>query len=231
MAVNNLNSGVGIQPTIVDAKGDLIAATANDAVNRLAVGTNGQVLVADSGETTGLKWNNPGTVGGLVHINTTSFSAVASQAVESVFSSTYKNYLIVVNITAVSADASVFVKLRSNTTDASANYSYASTVATENTDTLANERAQGVTTGWAVSSLDAGSNQTGYYGFNLSLYNPFLVSVTTQINQQTNLTSVGNLRVVSGGGYHSNVASYNGINVIASSGNITGSIKIYGYKE
>jgi hypothetical protein len=70
MAVNNLNTGVGIQPTIVDAKGDLIAATANDAVNRLAVGTNGQVLVADSGETTGLKWNDPGTVGGLVHIET-----------------------------------------------------------------------------------------------------------------------------------------------------------------
>jgi trimeric autotransporter adhesin len=92
MAVNNLNTGVGIQPTIVDAKGDLIAATANDAVNRLAVGTNGQVLVADSGETTGLKWNNPGTVGGLVHINTTSFSAVASQSINDVFSATYDNY-------------------------------------------------------------------------------------------------------------------------------------------
>jgi hypothetical protein len=46
----------GIQPTIVDAKGDLIAATAADTVNRLAVGTNGQSLVAASGQTTGLKW-------------------------------------------------------------------------------------------------------------------------------------------------------------------------------
>lgn len=45
-----------IQNTIVDAKGDLIAATAADTPARLAVGTNGQVLTADSAEATGLKW-------------------------------------------------------------------------------------------------------------------------------------------------------------------------------
>jgi hypothetical protein len=53
----------GINPTIVDAKGDLIAATAADAVARLAVGTNGSVLTAASGQTTGLSW----TAGTQVH--------------------------------------------------------------------------------------------------------------------------------------------------------------------
>jgi hypothetical protein len=42
--------------TVVDAKGDLLAGAANDTVGRLAVGTNGQYLVADSAETTGIKW-------------------------------------------------------------------------------------------------------------------------------------------------------------------------------
>ncbi len=42
--------------TIVDAKGDLIAATAADTVSRLAVGGNGTVLTADSAEATGIKW-------------------------------------------------------------------------------------------------------------------------------------------------------------------------------
>lgn len=46
----------GIQPTIVDAKGDLIVATAADTVSRLAVGTNNHVLTADSSTSTGLKW-------------------------------------------------------------------------------------------------------------------------------------------------------------------------------
>ena len=46
----------GIQPTIVDAKGDLIVATAADTVSRLAVGSANQVLTVDSSTTTGLKW-------------------------------------------------------------------------------------------------------------------------------------------------------------------------------
>jgi hypothetical protein len=45
-----------IQNTIVDAKGDLITATAADTPARLAVGNNGESLVADSSTSTGLRW-------------------------------------------------------------------------------------------------------------------------------------------------------------------------------
>jgi hypothetical protein len=48
-----------IQNAIVDAKGDLIAASAADTPARLAVGTNGQVLTADSTASTGLVWSTP----------------------------------------------------------------------------------------------------------------------------------------------------------------------------
>jgi hypothetical protein len=50
-----------IGSTIVDAKGDLIVATAADTVARQAVGSNGQVLVADSGVTNGVAWVDPQT--------------------------------------------------------------------------------------------------------------------------------------------------------------------------
>lgn len=45
-----------IQNSIVDAKGDIIAATADNTPARLAVGANNTVLTADSSTATGLKW-------------------------------------------------------------------------------------------------------------------------------------------------------------------------------
>jgi hypothetical protein len=48
---------------VVDAKGDLIVGSADDAVARLGVGTNGQVLTAASGATYGLEWAAPAAVG------------------------------------------------------------------------------------------------------------------------------------------------------------------------
>jgi hypothetical protein len=52
--------------TAFDAKGDLIAGTGADTFARLAVGTNGQVLTADSSEATGLKFATPAGGGGKV---------------------------------------------------------------------------------------------------------------------------------------------------------------------
>jgi len=45
--------------TAIDAKGDLVPGTGADTFARLAVGTNGQVLTADSTAATGLAWATP----------------------------------------------------------------------------------------------------------------------------------------------------------------------------
>ena len=50
--------------TAIDAKGDLIAGTGADAFARLAVGTNGQVLTADSTAATGLAWASASATSG-----------------------------------------------------------------------------------------------------------------------------------------------------------------------
>jgi hypothetical protein len=47
-----------IQNSIVDAKGDLVAASGADTPARLAVGNNGETLVADSSATTGLRYQS-----------------------------------------------------------------------------------------------------------------------------------------------------------------------------
>jgi hypothetical protein len=62
-----------IQNAIVDAKGDLIGATAADTPARLAVGANGTVLTADSTAATGLKWDTV-AAGGMTLLSTTTLS-------------------------------------------------------------------------------------------------------------------------------------------------------------
>lgn len=66
-----------IQNAIVDAKGDLIAASAADTPARLAVGANGTVLTADSTEATGLKWVAAASGGGYTSIASGTISSAA----------------------------------------------------------------------------------------------------------------------------------------------------------
>ena len=51
-------SGTAIVQSIVDAKGDLIAGSADNTVVKLSVGTDGFSLIAASAETSGMKWIN-----------------------------------------------------------------------------------------------------------------------------------------------------------------------------
>ena len=64
--------------TAIDAKGDLIAGTAADTFDRLAIGANGTILMADSTAATGMKWDTgayasytPGTITGFTTGNGT----------------------------------------------------------------------------------------------------------------------------------------------------------------
>lgn len=48
---------------LIDAKGDLLVGAENDTAVRLGVGINGQALVADSTQASGLKWDSIHAVG------------------------------------------------------------------------------------------------------------------------------------------------------------------------
>lgn len=56
---DNFAAGV---PDIFTTKGDLAVASAADVANRLGVGTNGQMLIADSAQTLGIKWSSLPTI-------------------------------------------------------------------------------------------------------------------------------------------------------------------------
>jgi hypothetical protein len=84
-----------VPKTLVDAKGDIIAATAADTVDRLAVGANNTVLTADSSTATGLKWATPAGGGGLTSL----FDGAMSGATFSVtgISGSYKNLILILS--------------------------------------------------------------------------------------------------------------------------------------
>ena len=54
---SSISYGIGVLGTnFIDAKGDLILGTADNTIARVAVGSNGQVLTADSSASSGVKW-------------------------------------------------------------------------------------------------------------------------------------------------------------------------------
>jgi hypothetical protein len=105
----------GIQPTIVDAKGDIIAATAADTPARLAVGANDTVLTADSSTATGLKWATP-AAGGITLISETTASGLSSLSLSSI-PSTYKDLVLTWHGIVPSANDSAFgIRFNNNST-------------------------------------------------------------------------------------------------------------------
>jgi hypothetical protein len=118
-----------IQNAIVDAKGDLIAATAADTPDRLAVGTNGQVLTADSTAATGLAYTNKGWT----LISTTSLSG-ASVTLSSIPQTYQSLKLVVTAVTNATADGRFQLRPNNTTTcflagqENTTNYSIVGTV-------------------------------------------------------------------------------------------------------
>jgi hypothetical protein len=67
-----------VPENIVTAKADLLVGASSGVVDNLAVGTNGQVLTADSAQTLGVKWATPTDVNLTLNAQTgTSYSLVA----------------------------------------------------------------------------------------------------------------------------------------------------------
>jgi hypothetical protein len=90
--------------TEITAKGDLIVGTGNATFDNLPAGTNGYTLVADSVETTGLKWVAPAGGGKVLQVVAATYSTVTTVA-----SLTYTDTGLTATITPSSASSKVLV--------------------------------------------------------------------------------------------------------------------------
>jgi hypothetical protein len=217
VAFNPANS---IAPTLVDAKGDLIAGTAADTVGRLAVGTNNQLLTADSSTSTGLKWAN----GGLTLITTQSFSGVTSSSVNDVFSATYLNYVIILNMNEVATSGNLALRLRVSGSDAATNYNNM----VLGTDTAGAQSIVGAgATSAQFSNQNAGANSRSLSV--LYVGEPFSAVLTEITTTSTTRRAGGNWTNYTGGVNHTDNTSYTGFTLLnAAGGNIAGTVRVYG---
>lgn len=202
---------------LVDAKGDLITGTADNAVGRLAVGTDGHLLSAASGEAAGMEWVAP-PEGGLVHINNTSFSAVPSQSFNNVFSADYKNYKVII-FGSSSVGTTFSMRYRTAGSDNT----------TSNYDTQRNSIAGTTSTSFrnlAADVLPLSLGNEGAWTFFIDISNPFETLSTFAFSLMT--AGVGN---ETSGSRFSATTSFDGFTFFPASGTITGTMSIWGYKS
>ena len=159
---------------------------------------------------------------GLVHIDTQSFSGSSGFSINNVFSSAYKNYRVLVDISQATATGYTSLRLRSGGVDSASGYYKALSFVTYSSTTV-NGEYQNNATGFNACYV----NST-YGGKAVSdILNPALPERThfTQFVWNTGQNPGW------GGGEHSVASSYDGFTLIPVSGTITGTVYIYGYRN
>jgi hypothetical protein len=197
--------------------GDTIYSSSGSTPARLGIGSTGQVLTVASGIPS---WATPSS-GSLTLISTTTFTSVAGVSVDSLFSSTYDNYVVYFNISAVGAGSTdITMKLRSSGADNSS-ADYTSQTSYMQNGTLYTTYATAVTTGFkVVQNIAAGSSAT------IQLYSPNLTTTKSgQILGQG--TAEASNRMAFGSYYKPSATQFTGMSFISGI-NITGTLSVYG---
>ena len=102
------NADAATQKATLTTKGDIYAATAASTPARLAVGSDSQILVADSSTATGLKWAAPS--GGATLLSTTTVSGTATTV--SSISGSYDK--LIIYMTDITANGTTTISFRVN---------------------------------------------------------------------------------------------------------------------
>jgi hypothetical protein len=165
---------------------------------------------------------------GLVHINTTSFSAVSSVSFAAdTFTTTYDNYRILFNVSASSGAPNLSFRMRLAGTDNTANsYSYSGYQASA--ASLANDSVV------STSSAKLGEANNTYVNFvymSWDLFTPKLAVPTKFTSMTFGGSTGGAYEGYSFTGIHDVATAYDSLTVLASTGTITGSYAIYGYNK
>jgi hypothetical protein len=205
-----------IQNAIVDAKGDLIGATAADTPARLAVGTNGQVLTADSTAATGLKWATAAS-GGMTLISTTALTSGSTITIGSI-PGTYKNlFLVIRNV----RNGAAGLRFRFNSDSTASRHLLTQGFNLGNTGFSAN----------AIDMLQNGANATTQNGQITCLVPDYANTVTwkqVEINALVSASTSSNVNWDKTFGFYNQLSAVTSIDLVTTSTFAAGEALLYG---
>jgi hypothetical protein len=172
----------------------------------------------------GAAWVSLGA-GALTYITGAAFSAVSSvSAATSTFTSTYTNYLLLVDISAVSLQLNVLLRWRASGVDTSSGNYF-----TQSNDS-ANGNAAQLNVASGTSHQIGAVNPSGTYagGIRMEIVAPQLARATVHVGQSYD---GGNARVSNFGGTLNLTTQYDAFTLLTSTGNMTGNYRVYGYQN
>lgn len=109
--LSNLIGGSAVLKSMFTTKGDLVAATAASTPARLGVGSNDQVLMADSAQTTGVKW----AAQHMALLSEFVFSGSSTGVTFSSIPQTHKHLLIVIRAKNASGWSQIYCRVNGDT--------------------------------------------------------------------------------------------------------------------
>jgi hypothetical protein len=197
--------------------GDTIYSSSGSTPARLGIGTSGQVLTVSGGGIP--SWTTLASGSGLTKIGTYTLSAVTSQTMDSIFSSTYDNYYVLINVKTTLEDG-IRMTLRASGSDTTSGYSNQQSGATGTTQFAAR-----LTTG----EIGAGGVNE-MTSIALTITAPNLAKETQAIaaNIQKNSAGAVELNYVIN---QSATTQFDGLKINVQTGNMTGTITVYGYAK
>jgi len=155
------------------------------------------------------------------------FSAVSSISLNDVFSATYDSYLMIWSVDGSTTATTLSWRARVSSTDnSSSNYSFGNWGNNSESGSIIFNQ------GTLTTSLDLGAVKSGseVNQGQMFVHNPFSSSKRTQANGSYVFTDT-NYRGRNFAGSLSVTTSYTGFSMLVASGTITGTVRVYGYKN
>ena len=164
---------------------------------------------------------------GMVLLNTTTFTGVASQSVNDVFSSTYDNYVIFISdLIASTGTPNLYIRLRASGADNSAAQYALNFMTRTNTGFASGQSLSG--TAWDFGTIDA-TNRC-FRELKLSSVNKAQTTGMQTITTDSYSNSTALVYALAGGA-HAVSTAFTGMTIYPSANNISGIISVYGVNK